>query len=212
MDQDFVNYLKEYNYENDIEELKDHKDRSIYESNVVEFYRPVTDKIIPGICENRYFVSSKGNTLNLNTGKPIGLSTHRKGYKQFAIMKHNENGTSKQQTKKLHRYIMETFSPLPKEDYKKYEVNHIDGNKNNNNLYNLEWVTPSENTIHAINNNLKTVFGNEYEVQLSYEDVYKIQTMEGVPTHIIRETLSLPDDVSNSLIRNIIKGYCRSNN
>ena len=68
MDQDFVNYLKEYNYENDIEELKDHKDRSIYESNVVEFYRPVTDKIIPGICENRYFVSSKGNTLNLNTG------------------------------------------------------------------------------------------------------------------------------------------------
>lgn len=51
----------------------------------------------------------------------------------------------------LHRIIANAFIPNP---YNKSEVNHIDGNKLNNSIDNLEWVTRSENTIHAYRNNL----------------------------------------------------------
>lgn len=49
----------------------------------------------------------------------------------------------------LHRLIMITF--CFREDYQKMQVNHKDGNPENNNLNNLEWVTPSENILHSYN-------------------------------------------------------------
>ena len=51
----------------------------------------------------------------------------------------------------VHRLVAEYFI-APKKD--NLQVNHIDGNKQNNNFLNLEWVTASQNTKHAYDNGL----------------------------------------------------------
>lgn len=50
-------------------------------------------------------------------------------------------------SKKLHRIIAQAFIPNPKN---KKTINHIDSNKSNNEISNLEWATYSENNLHCI--------------------------------------------------------------
>lgn len=53
----------------------------------------------------------------------------------------------------VHRIVATTF--IPNTDSKKIFVNHKDGDKQNNNVSNLEWVTPSENCTHAYQTGLR---------------------------------------------------------
>ena len=54
----------------------------------------------------------------------------------------------------MHRLLMQTFVPNPQN---KAHVNHIDGDKSNNDLANLEWATEKENEQHAVRTGLKTL-------------------------------------------------------
>lgn len=61
----------------------------------------------------------------------------------------------------MHRLLMQTFVPNPND---KAHINHIDGDKSNNELSNLEWATPKENSEHAVRTGLYNIDTNIKEV------------------------------------------------
>lgn len=69
-------------------------------------------------------------------------------YGYYQVNLHNGYG---QITYKVHRLELIVFVPNP---YNKPQVNHIDTNRLNNVLTNLEWTTAQENTDHKVCNNL----------------------------------------------------------
>ncbi|EOD6067791.1 HNH endonuclease [Acinetobacter baumannii] len=70
--------------------------------------------------------------------------------------------------KRVHRLLAEAFLPNPQN---KAHINHVDGNKLNNSLSNLEWSTPRENTNHSIKMGFHdpTTLRNREIVQLDKE-------------------------------------------
>lgn len=95
--------------------------------------------------ETNYSISDDGEVRKDATNYILKQSLQQ-GYKFVTLL---ING--KQKRMRVHRLVAETFIPNP--ENKPY-VNHIDGKRDNNNLSNLEWVTPSENTRHAVETGL----------------------------------------------------------
>lgn len=96
--------------------------------------------------EGRYQVSNLGNIKSLrylghNQERIMRLSQHHTGYLIVQLGKHPAK------TFLVHTLVAKAF--IPKEEGKRL-VNHKDGNKKNNCVCNLEWVSHLENTKHAI--------------------------------------------------------------
>lgn len=99
----------------------------------------------------KYFISNFGRVFTTDyRGNKVWKEMKQrliKGYKSVGLRIY-ENGVSKQTIYKIHRLVATYFIKNP---YNKPVVNHIDGNKQNNIVSNLEWVTTQENTRHAYN-------------------------------------------------------------
>ena len=98
-----------------------------------------------------YWVSPKGKIFTYLRGffEEFKLSiNNRNGYAYVNLFNRKNN---KHESHRFHRLIAKMFIPNPEN---KPVVNHIDGNKLNNNVSNLEWATISENTQHAFDNGL----------------------------------------------------------
>ena len=142
-----------------------------------EIYKP--SKRIPG-----YMVSNFGNVLNTKTGRVFrGRVNGQTGYPEINII---QNGKRKYYL--VHRLVAEIFCNMP-DDGRQYEVNHIDGNRQNCHADNLEWITHAENLHHSY------VIGNrDYDVapkaviatcmdtgeQMRFPSIYKAARFLGI--------------------------------
>ena len=95
----------------------------------------------------RYSISNKGKVRNNSTGRILKLGINSDGYPMVVL----SLGERKTITRKIHVLVatmfVDGYSPG-------FEVNHIDGDKSNNRVRNLEWVSRSGNQRHAFVNNL----------------------------------------------------------
>lgn len=90
---------------------------------------------------DKYAVSNKGNLVNRKSGRSLKQFISKNGYKYVNL---SHKGILK--TFRVHRLV--AFAFLPNKALKPY-INHKDGNKQNNNVDNLEWCTAKENDNHA---------------------------------------------------------------
>lgn len=88
----------------------------------------------------KYQVSNQGRIKNIESGRIFTGTKDAFGYIHVRLI----NPQGKYTLRKIHRLVAEAFLPNPEH---KPIIDHLDGNKTNNTLENLRWVTYSENTV-----------------------------------------------------------------
>lgn len=157
--------------------------------------------------DGNYSVSNTGsvrsNTHYVNhiTGKRIvrerimSLGNHNQGYKSVNL--------GRKGTKLVHRAVAEAFIPNP---FNLEFVNHIDGDKHNNNVSNLEWCTRQYNEDHAFSTGLKNSTGSNNTMSKLVEDnVIEIRKNElGLSTKQFSEKFNVNPATINRIKQGVI--------
>lgn len=132
--------------------------------------------------EGLYQVSDAGNVRKIGrwhrglqdyvpcTPKPIARTGNGHGYLLVCLSKHGRKNHY------VHRLVADAF--IPKVDGRNC-VNHLDYNKSNNNVSNLEWCTYSENMFHSSyvmrrRRNIKTNTGERYITYRECKNEYRV--------------------------------------
>lgn len=147
-----------------------------------------------------YSITEDGKVWSHVINRFIKHQMNRYGY---LTVKLSNNGKKKH--KCIHRLVAEAY--LPNLDNKK-EVNHINGIKTNNNLYNLEWATRKENANHAWSNGLQKPSNNRIKKIIETNGRIVLDLQTGIYYDSIAEAAriySMPHMSLSSMLKGIYK-------
>lgn len=144
---------------------------------------------------DNYLVSNFGNIKSIKRNLILKQYTLKNGYQSITLCQLGEK-----RTLSIHRLVCQSFLLNPEN---KEQVNHIDGNKLNNNITNLEWCTHSENQLHSIKSGLRTTNGiKNSQSKLTEESVLKILNDKR-----LYKEISIEYNISIPTISDIKRGY-----
>lgn len=133
--------------------------------------------------EGLYEIFPNGRIINSRTGWEIKGNINSYGYRVVRLSKDR-----KSKDYKLHQLLAQTFIPNPN-NYRC--VNHIDGNKLNNSLDNLEWCTHGQNTLHA-RKTLNIDFSRKPVVQKTFDGkMIAVWSSANVAAHFLKGSSTL---------------------
>lgn len=112
---------------------------------------------------DHYEVSDNGEVRSLVTGKTLAQVKNNRGYYLVSLWRNNKG-----RMELVHRLVAEAFIPNP---LGKRTVNHKDGDKSNNSVENLEWMTGQENMSHASASGLLRSGENHQNAKLTKDQV-----------------------------------------
>lgn len=145
-----------------------------------------------------YSVSCIGRVRNDETGHILKPAQDRYGYLRCILM-----SNSKRLSRLIHRLVAIQFIKNPK---KKLQVNHIDGNKKNNNIENLEWVTGSENIRHSykIGTHVGRPGIKHHNVKLT--EIQVLEIIKLVEKNVPRKTIAKKYNIHKNHIYRLVCG------
>jgi hypothetical protein len=115
-----------------------------------------------------YEVNENGDVRSYRIGKNISPMMNRSGYYKLNIW-HN----GKLYSRLVHRLVAQAFISNPDD---KPQINHIDSDKSNNHVSNLEWVTQKENMKHRTYNEVNTKRVSQYDIDGNFIREFKSLT------------------------------------
>lgn len=140
-----------------------------------------------------YKKNGTNNTKRIRKEKILKNRLDKDGYCSVSLCK---NGTIKHC--RVHRLVLFTFDPNPK-----ISLNHLDGNKQNNKLENLEWCSVLENNLHSIKMGFTKIGEKHYKAKLTNENVSEIKRL--YQQNITITKIAKQFNVNFSTILDIIK-------
>ena len=162
-----------------------------------EFYEPLVWHI-PNIGTG-YYLSPYGRLYYTLTNKYYPNETYSDKNKYITVYLRMTDCSLKEMY--LHRLMMEVFCPI--ENSEKFEVNHKDGIRYHNYLWNLEWVTHEGNMKHAFETGLAKIGEDVPYSTITNEQAHLIaqKLSEGFGPTAIRNMLK--DEIPNARIKQI---------
>lgn len=145
-----------------------------------------------------YYATSTGQIYSNKTHTYLKQRISRRGY--YIV---NLSVKGKCKTYSVHRLIAKAFIPNPNN----YPIiNHIDGNKLNNNISNLEWCSYKYNSIHAVTHNLRnTARGIDTKHgQFTEDDIIRIRKLKELG--LSQYKIATKYGVTRSTIQQILNG------